>query len=240
MEPTLGELISKLRRKHGWNQGNMADDLAVSTATVSNWERDIRTPSYLQREALGRLLLDKASAVEISMWRRLADADIATPDDIIALLRSMNTPGLVQVVAVGSARGIGEDPLNLIRIGSRVKVSLDLPWRATVSIVNVDVLSTGKYACTCLDQLAGELKNLDAGLQVLPRSGQFPVGGVPGVGYLVMLARRDCTQFDWIRADPLNAMSLDEVAFCRALHDFAPLRDEQQAVVSTFEYQTFC
>lgn len=48
---TIGERIKEIRKKNGYTQGTLADELQVAKGTVSAWEIGSRRPSF---EKIGR------------------------------------------------------------------------------------------------------------------------------------------------------------------------------------------
>lgn len=53
---TLGEKIYAARKKKGWTQTRLADELGVSSEVVSKWERDFYSPNEWNAEKLNELL----------------------------------------------------------------------------------------------------------------------------------------------------------------------------------------
>ena len=45
LEWTLGDRLAKARRRHGWNQAEMADRLGISRRSISRYEEDHARPS---------------------------------------------------------------------------------------------------------------------------------------------------------------------------------------------------
>ena len=53
---TQGEKIAAARKKFGWTQTRLADELGVSSEVVSKWERDFYSPNEWNAEKLNELL----------------------------------------------------------------------------------------------------------------------------------------------------------------------------------------
>lgn len=51
MSETAGQRIKRLREERRWSQSNLAEQLGVSSKTISNWERD----QHIPRASLGAL-----------------------------------------------------------------------------------------------------------------------------------------------------------------------------------------
>ena len=51
----LSEKVKELRKKKGWAQDDMAQEIGVSLSTVQRWERQGGNPTRLARRGLGRL-----------------------------------------------------------------------------------------------------------------------------------------------------------------------------------------
>ena len=51
----LAEKVKELRRKMGWGQEDMAQEIGVSLSTVQRWERQGGQPTRLARRELKRL-----------------------------------------------------------------------------------------------------------------------------------------------------------------------------------------
>ena len=86
---TIGERIKEIRKKNGYTQGTLADELQVAKGTVSAWEIGSRRPSFEMLETMCGLF-------NVRMDYLIAQSDDATPpqEPTEADLNSMAEEGL--------------------------------------------------------------------------------------------------------------------------------------------------
>ena len=88
---TIGERIKEIRKKNGYTQGTLADELQVAKGTVSAWEIGSRRPSFEMLETMCGLF-------NVRMDYLIAQSDDATPpqEPTEADLNSMAEEGLAR------------------------------------------------------------------------------------------------------------------------------------------------
>ena len=86
---TIGERIKEIRKKNGFTQGTLAEELQVAKGTVSAWEIGSRRPSF-------EMLDTMCSLFHVRMDYLIAQSDDATPpqEPTEADLNSMAEAGL--------------------------------------------------------------------------------------------------------------------------------------------------
>lgn len=96
---TYGDVIREARERRGWTQQELADALATSTTSISNWERQNTRPSVEDTNALCRILgipvdvIVSAFGYELSLGlagripRELLLDLVACPPETLAAIR---------------------------------------------------------------------------------------------------------------------------------------------------------
>ena len=86
---TIGERIKEIRKKNGFTQGTLAEELQVAKGTVSAWEIGSRRPSFEMLDTMCTLF-------HVRMDYLIAQSDDATPlqEPTEADLNSMAEAGL--------------------------------------------------------------------------------------------------------------------------------------------------
>ncbi|MFC1990729.1 helix-turn-helix domain-containing protein [Chloroflexota bacterium] len=60
----LGQKVTKLRRKKGWTQEDLAQEIGVSLSTVQRWEKRGGNPIRIITRVLNRLFQEAGIATE--------------------------------------------------------------------------------------------------------------------------------------------------------------------------------